>query len=675
MLCSAKELGLGELASGLLELPHTSQPGQDVRELLALNDHVIEIDLTPNRGDCLSIAGIAREVGALNRLPVSPVRADPVVPQIDDSFAVTIADPADCPRYVGRIVRGVDPTAASPLWLTERLRRAGIRSLGPLVDVTNYVMLELGQPLHAFDLAKLCDGIAVRRARPGEQLTLLNGQVIDLQADTLLITDASGPIGLAGIMGGANSECDDSTRDVFLESAFFSPTSIIGRARHYGLHTDASHRFERGVDPGLQTHAIERATRLLLDIAGGQPGPLVDTVDAERLPQPGSILLRPQRIETLLGLALDKAEIEDNLVRLGMSITTTADGWQITPPSFRFDITREADLIEELGRVHGYNRLPSHRPAARLQPGLRPEGELSPVQLRAALVQRDYQEVISYSFIPADLQRLIDPEQPAVPLSNPISAEMAVMRTSLWPGLLQTLDRNRNRQQERIRLFEIGLNFRGGLEQLTQELYLGGLATGLALPEQWATDRRRADFYDIKGDLEALLVQSGRNLGIDFIAARHPALHPGQSARLECGGANAGWLGALHPKLARQLQIDGIVYLFELRVAGLMVPHLPPVREPSRFPHSRRDLAVVVSESVTAGALVDTIRAQGGELLQQITLFDVYRGKGIPEDHKSMAFGLTLQDFTGNLTDEAVDACISRIVEGLEQQLGARLRD
>lgn len=675
MLCSARELGLGEQAGGLLELPPDSVPGRDLRDLLDLDDCVIEIDLTPNRGDCLSIAGIARELGVLNRLEVTPVGNEPVAAEIDDTFPVSLADPADCPRYVGRVIRGVDPAAPTPLWLVERLRRAGIRSLGPLVDVTNYVMLELGQPLHAFDLDKLHERIVVRRARSGERLTLLNEQNVDLDPDTLLITDASGPIALAGIMGGASTECDGRTRDVFLESAFFTPTSITGRARRYGLHTDASHRFERGVDPGLQARAVERATRLLIEIAGGRPGPLTDTVNGDHLPRVPGIRLRPERIALLLGADIDTAEVEDILIRLGMRLVADNDGWRVMPPGFRFDITLEADLIEEVGRVHGYDRIPSRRAPGRLTPPRSSEHELELVRLREALTQRGYQEIISYSFVDPELQRLVDPEQPPVPLSNPISADMAVMRTSIWPGLLKTLIHNRNRQQDRIRLFETGLNFRGGLDALAQTDFIAGLANGPALPEQWADSGRQVDFYDLKGDVEALLTLTGAPDEYRFVAARHPALHPGQSACIERAGEPVGWLGALHPRLAWHLELGSDVFLFELRLEALQRAGVPSARPLSRFPHSRRDLALVVEETISFEQLLTAIHEYGGERLQDVTLFDVYRGKGIPEGCKSVAFGLILQDFSSNLTDQAVDEIVAGIITGLEQRFDARLRN
>ncbi|HSA45692.1 MAG TPA: phenylalanine--tRNA ligase subunit beta, partial [Candidatus Competibacteraceae bacterium] len=442
MLCSAKELGLAESSDGLLPLPANSRPGQNVRELLALDDSIIEIELTPNRGDCLGMEGIAREVAALNRCEFRSLPADEVPATLNDVFPVTLLDPADGPRYVGRVIRGVNPAAETPLWMKERLRRAGVRSLGPLVDVTNYVMLELGQPLHAFDLGRLTGGIEVRRARPGDRLELLNGVVIEPDTETLLIADHHGPLALAGIMGGEISSCTDATRDVFLESAFFTPASIAGRARRYGLQTDSSYRFERGVDPQLQRRAAERATQLLIDMAGGQPGPIIEAVSPEHLPAEPAIRLRPDRLNKLLGMAVPVAQVEDILRRLGMAVSIEVDHWLVVPSSSRFDIALEVDLIEEIIRVYGYDRAPGNRPLTRLEMPLQPEGQIRLARLRETLVQRGFQEAITYSFVDPDFQQWLDPEREPLALANPISADLAVMRTSLWPGLLKALIHN-----------------------------------------------------------------------------------------------------------------------------------------------------------------------------------------------------------------------------------------
>ncbi len=674
MLCSAKELGLAESSDGLLPLPADSRPGQDVRELLALDDSLIEIELTPNRGDCLGMEGIAREVAALNRHQFRPLPADAVEPVVDATFPVALIDPADCPRYVGRVIRGVDSSAETPLWMKERLRRAGIRSLGPLVDVTNYVMLELGQPMHAFDLDRLTGGIEVRRARTGDRLELLNGVLVEPDAETLLITDQGGPLALAGIMGGEISSCTDVTRDVFLESAFFAPASIAGRARRYGLQTDSSYRFERGVDSRLQRRAAERATRLLVDIAGGQPGPLVEAVSPEHLPAEPAIRLRPERIRKLLGLEIPATEIEEILRRLGMAVAVESDHWRVVPPSSRFDIALEADLIEEIARIHGYIRLPSNRPLTRLEMPPQPEGRVELARFKETLVQRGFQEAITYSFVDPFFQRQLDPEQEPLALANPISADLAVMRTSLWPGLLKALVHNQKRQQVRVRLFEHGLNFIPADDGLRQEPYLGGVVAGAALPEQWGVPARPVDFFDLKADIEALLALTGEPEAFAFVAAPHPALHPGQSARIERSGAMVGWLGTLHPGVARELDVEGDAFAFELRLTNLQLARAPVFGELSKFPVSRRDIAIVVDEVVTAQAIQDCIRQFGGELLRDVWLFDVYRGKGVGEDRKSLALGLILQDFSRNLTESVVEETVSGIIAGLTEQFDATLR-
>jgi phenylalanyl-tRNA synthetase beta chain len=673
MLCSAKELGLADSADGLLPLPD-SRPGRDVRELLALDDALLEIELTPNRGDCLGMEGIAREVAALNRHEFRPLPVEAVEPAEDANFPVVLLDPAVCPRYVGRVIRGVDPAAETPLWMKERLRRAGIRSLGPLVDVTNYVMLELGQPMHAFDLDRLTGGIEVRRARPGDRLELLNGVVVEPDAETLLIADRAGPLALAGIMGGEISSCTDATRDVFLESAFFAPAGIAGRARRYGLQTDSSYRFERGVDSRLQRRAAERATRLLIDIAGGRAGPIIEAVSPEHLPAEPAIRLRPERIRKLLGLEISVPEVEEILRRLGMAVAAEPDHWLVAPPSSRFDIALEADLIEEIARIYGYDRLPGNRPLTRLEMPPQPENRVGLERVKETLVQRGFQEAITYSFVDPAFQKCLDPDREPLALANPISADLAVMRTSLWPGLFKALVHNQKRQQPRVRLFEHGLNFIQADEGLRQEPYLGGAMVGSALPEQWAVPARPADFFDLKADVEALLVLTGEPEAFAFVAASHPALHPGQSARIERAGAAVGWLGALHPRVARELDVEGDAFAFELRLTGLQPARVPAFGELSKFPASRRDIAIVVDETITAQAIRDCIRHRGGQLLREVRLFDVYRGKGVPEGQKSLALGLILQDFSRNLTDHVVEETVSGIIAGLTEQFDATLR-
>jgi len=676
MLCSAVELGLGEESGGLLELPDDTVPGTPLVDLLGLTDTAIEIDLTPNRGDCLGVAGVAREVGVLNRAPVTPVVIDPVPAVIDATFPVELASPEGCPRYVGRVIRGIDPHATTPLWMQERLRRSGIRSLGPLVDVTNYVMLELGQPMHAFDLGRLKGGIVVRWAAAGEKLLLLDGREVDLDPETLVIADHEEAVAIAGVMGGELSGISEETETLFLESAYFAPPMISGRARRYNMHTDAAHRFERGVDPmGLQVRAMERATALLLDIVGGEPGPVVDTAVAEHLPQPATIVLRHARISALLGIEIAAGEVEDILKRLGMVLTRTDDGWQVQAPGYRFDIAIEADLIEELVRIHGYHRVPSTRAHGTM--AIRPEPEDQPVTERLAgvLVERGYHEAITFSFVDPERLKLLDPAGSPIALANPISSDMAVMRTTLWAGLLDAVLHNRNRQQERVRLFETGLRYLRIDGKTHQEPMLAGVACGRFEAEQWGSAPREVDFFDVKGDVEALLALTGIGSDIIFISDKHPALHPGQAAALMRDGRNVGWIGSLNPQVAQKLGLKGRLVLFELSLSALGRGRVPTYSPLSRFPAVRRDLAVVVRVGITADALCNTVRAAAGEWLHELQLFDIYSGKGIDSDRKSVAMGLTFQHPSRTLTDDEIDALQGRVLERLGNDLGAELRE
>jgi phenylalanyl-tRNA synthetase beta chain len=675
MLCSARELELSEAAEGLMELPPDAPVGKDIRDYLALDDVVVDVDLTPNRGDCLGVAGIAREVGVLNRLPVTGPDIQPVTASIADRFPVTVAVPDACPRYLGRVITGVDTTAQTPLWMQEKLRRSGIRSLGPVVDVTNYVLLELGQPMHAFDLDELDGGISVRMARNAETLVLLDGRTVELDADTLLITDANKALALAGIMGGENSGVSDVTRSLFLECAFFTPEAIAGRARRYGLQTDSSHRFERGVDPELQFRAIERATQLLLSLVGGEAGPVIDVSDPARLPQVTPIQLRRRRLRRLLGVELPDEEVVDILLRLGAHVESSEEGWLVIPPSFRFDLSIETDLIEELGRVHGYDRIPSSLPSGHSTMVPQPEARVARERISETLVDRGYQEAITYSFVDPQTQSRLDPEAAAVFLSNPISSEMSVMRTSLWPGLLTTLQHNRSRQQKRVRIFEQGLRFIHKDDEYKQENVLSALVCGSLYPEQWGLPQRPVDFFDVKGDLEAVLTLGGRRDAFSFQAGTHPALHPGRAARVFCDDRPVGWLGNLHPELAQMLEIPDETVLFEIETAAIQRGIEPKFQDLSRFPSVRRDLAIVVDAAVSARSVRATVRAAGGEWLRELRVFDVYQGKRIETGRKSIALGLILQDSSRTLTDEDVDGVIARVTASLEQELGATLRD
>ena len=675
MICSAKELGLAESSEGILPLPADAPVGEDIRAWMALDDHCIEVDLTPDRGDCLSVSGLAREVAVINRAPLATPAIQPVAPVHDQSLPVHLQAPTACPRYVCRIIRNIDPSATTPWWMQERLRRGGIRAISPVVDVTNYVLLELGQPMHGFDLAKLDGEIRVRMAAEGERIALLNGEEATLRADTLVIADAGRAVALAGIMGGSATAVGPETRDVLLESAFFAPLAISGKARSYGLHTDSSHRFERGVDPELQIRAIERATRLLIAIVGGEPGPVVEAISQADRPEPRALTLRPARVAQVLGLVLPEETILDILARLGIQTEPTAEGWLVTPPSARFDLIQEVDLIADIGRIYGYDRIPvSHASSASVTRST-PEADFDLDRARLALVDRGFQEVITYSFVSPEMQALVDPDQEVLRLSNPLSAELSIMRTSLWPGLIQTARYNLARQQERVRIFESGLRFRIGTDGLTQTPGLAGLITGSPEPEQWGLTSRAADFFDLKADVEALLALTGAPGRFSFVPGAHPALHPGQTARVECDGQSVGLLGMLHPSLAAQLDITGDAYLFELDIAPLSAGALPKHASISRFPSIRRDIAIIVDEAVTYAAIADCIRATETELLRDLVLFDLYTGKNIESGRKSLALGLILQASSQTLTDAVIEDTVRRILGRLASEFDARLRD
>ena len=675
MLCSASELQISEDNDGLLELPADAPVGQDIREYFELNDVSIEVDLTPNRGDCLSLAGLAREVGALYDAPVTRPQVTAVAPVHDEVRPVEVLAPQACPRYLGRVVRNVDLSKPTPRWMVERLRRADVRSIDAAVDVTNYVMLELGQPMHAFDLDVIQGGIRVRMAEEGEKLVLLDGQEVTLRADTLVIADHQRALAIAGVMGGEHSGVSATTRDLFLESAFFDTIAVAGKARSYGLHTDSSHRFERGVDSQLAREAMERATALLLEIVGGEAGPIIEAVDEAQLPNIAPISLRAERVEQMLGLKLEDEVIVKLLGALGLGIEGGAGQWQVKVPSHRFDISLEVDLIEELARLYGYNRLPVRYPQARLAPQTKAEAVADLPVLRRLLVARGYQEAITYSFIDPKLFELFSPGVQPLTLANPISADMAAMRASLWPGLVKAVEHNLNRQQSRVRLFESGLRFVGQLDELKQEPMLAGVITGSRLPESWAHGRDGVDFFDAKADVEALLAAAGDAGSFAFVPGEHSALHPGQTARIEREGRLVGYLGAIHPELAKTLGIDQPLFLFELLLSEITAGHMPAFKELSRFPEVRRDLALLVDRDVPAENLLADIREQAGEWLTDLRLFDVYQGKGIDPLRKSLAVGLTWQHPSRTLNDDEVSTATQNILTSLEQRFNATLRN
>ena len=675
MLCSQAELQIGEGNDGLMELAVDAPVGQDIREYLSLDDASIEVDLTPNRGDCLSLAGLAREVGALYATAVTRPVVAPVPGVHDEVRSVEVLAPSACPRYLGRVIRNVDLSKPTPLWMVERLRRADVRSIDAAVDITNYVMLELGQPLHAFDLAEINGGIRVRMAEEGEKLVLLDGQEVSLRSDTLVIADHSRALAIAGVMGGEHSGVSTTTRDVFLESAFFDQIAVAGKARSYGLHTDASHRYERGVDWQLAREAMERATGLLLEITGGEAGPIIETVSEQHLPKIAPVTLRAQRISQMLGMDMDASEVERLLSGLGLGISADGAGqWRVEVPSHRFDISLEVDLIEELARLYGYNRLPVRYPQARLAPQAKAEARSGLPELRRLLVARGYQEAITYSFIDPRQFELFSPGVEPLLLANPISNDMAAMRSSLWPGLVKSLQHNLNRQQDRVRLFESGLRFVGQLDGLKQEPMLAGVVCGSRLPEGWAQGRDGVDFFDVKADVEAVLGFAGALDAFTFVPGKHPALHPGQTARIERDGREVGYVGAIHPELSKTLGLDRPVFVFELILAEVALGKMPKFQELSRFPEVRRDLALLADREVAASAVLDVIRENAGEWLTDLRLFDVYQGKGIDPHRKSLAVGLTWQHPSRTLNDDEVNTATQNILTSLEQRLNATLR-
>ncbi|MDF2490820.1 MAG: pheT, partial [Pseudomonas sp.] len=669
MLCSAAELQISEENDGLLELADDAPVGEDIRVYLDLDDASIEVDLTPNRGDCLSLAGLAREVGALYNVPVTRPLIPAVAPAHDEVRPVEILAPTACPRYLGRVIRNVDLSRPTPLWMVERLRRADVRSIDAAVDITNYVMLELGQPMHAFDLAEINGGIRVRMAEEGEKLVLLDGQEVALRGDTLVIADHTRALAIAGVMGGEHSGvATDKTRDLFLESAFFDQIAIAGKARSYGLHTDASHRYERGVDSRLAREAMERATALLLEIVGGEAGPIIEAVSEQHLPNIAPVTLRAERIDQMLGMQMPAVEVEQLLNGLGLKTSASGEGqWQVEVPSHRFDISIEVDLIEELARLYGYNHLPVRYPQARLAPQAKPEARAELPSLRRLLVARGFQEAITYSFIDPKLFELFSPGVEPLLLANPISSDMAAMRATLWPGLVKALQHNLNRQQDRVRLFESGQRFVGQLGELQQQPMIAGVVCGSRLPEGWANSRDSIDFFDVKADVEAVLGFSGALEDFAFVAGKHPALHPGQTARIERDGREVGYLGALHPELGKALGLDRPVYLFELVLEEVVQGRLPKFSELSRFPETRRDLALIAGRDVASSAVLQVIRDNAGEWLTDLRLFDVYQGKGIDPDRKSLAVGLTWQHPSRTLNDDEVNATLQTILTSLEQ--------
>lgn len=678
MLCSFSELGIDVESDGILELPQDAPIGQDLRAFLNLDDVTIDVDLTSNRADCFSLRGLAREVGVLNRLDVTEPKVQAVVNSIDDSVSIDVQAPRACPRYLGRVIKNVNAKAQTPLWMQEKLRRCGIRSIDPVVDVTNYVLLEQGQPMHAFDLDKINGGIVVRMANEAETLTLLDGNEVTLSQDTLVIADQQQPLALAGVFGGEHSGVTDNTQDILLECAFFSPDAIRGRARSYGLHTDASMRYERGVDFTLQYQAMERATELLVAICGGEVGPVVDVTSASDLPVANTVVLRREKLADLLGHEIADQDVVEILQRLGLSVESTEQGWQATAPSWRFDIAIEQDLIEEVGRIYGYDNIPNQAPIAGLSMNPHQERQLPLKRVRDLLVDRGYHEAITYSFVEPELQKAFVPDVEPLILPNPISVEMSAMRLTLLQGLLTTVVHNQKRQQSRVRLFEYGLRFvpnqdaENGMSQMPM---LAGVISGQRSAEHWTLESQTVDFFDLKGDLEAVLELTGRAQDFEFVASTHPALHPGQCAMITLEGEPVGIIGTVHPELERKLGLNGRTIAFEIEWQAIDHRDIPEAVAVSKFPANRRDIALVVDDSVASGDVVNTCLEAGGQWLKDANLFDVYVGQGVGEGKKSLAIALTLQSVEKTLEESDINESVEAIVLAAKEAFGAQLRD
>jgi phenylalanyl-tRNA synthetase beta chain len=686
MLCSESEIGLSDSADGIMELAQDAPIGACVREYLDLNDVTIDVDLTANRGDCLGLKGLAREVGVLNSVNITEPEITVVVPTIDDTLDITLSAPEACPRYLGRVIKNIDVTAQTPLWMVEKLRRCGTRSIDPVVDVTNYVLLEQGHPMHAFDLGKLDGGINVRYATQDEKLVLLDGKEVILSAETLVIADESKALAMAGIFGGLHSgvksgvksDDEEKSTEIFLESAFFAPLAILGKARQYGLHTDSSHRYERGIDPELQRNAMERATTLLLEIVGGEAGPIVEALNEEHLPKTKTVTLRREKLDGRIGHHIEDAQVTEILTRLGFDVPFTADVWTVVVPAYRFDIKVEVDLIEEVARIFGYNNIPNVSPKATLAMHEQKEKFIPLKRLRNVMVDRGYQEAITYSFVDPKIQALIHPEQAVMTLPHPISSEMSVMRLSMWTGLLQSVIYNQNRQQSRIRLFETGLRFvpdESAENGVRQEQMFAGVISGQRNEEHWDMEKSATDFFDLKSDVEALLSLTADASSYEFSKDEIAALHPGQTAAIHKNGVLVGHVGTLHPELERKLGLNGRTFIFELLLSEITIQKIPEAVAISRFPANRRDIAVIVEEKINAKNVLQLIEKVGGIYLVDLNLFDVYRGNGIDEGFKSLAIAMTLQDCDKTLEEKDINEVVERVVDTLETELNASLRN
>ncbi len=677
MLCSARELGLSEDHSGLLELPADSTIGADVRGILQLDDTVFEIKLTPNKADCLSVLGVAREVAALTRARLNVPEVKAIAAKSDAKLRFGITDADGCGRFTGRAIRNVDAKAPTPDWMKQRLERAGQRSISALVDVTNYVMLEMGRPLHVYDQDKVAGGIDVRWGRPGEKVKLLNEMTVEVDETVLCITDNSGPIGLGGIMGGDSTKADLETKNIFLESAFFFPQAIAGRARKYNFSSDASHRFERGVDFDNNVMGIEYATKLVLEICGGEPGPTVDVV--KKLPERKPVVMRIARAQKVIGVPVSADEMADIFTRLSLPFARTDEAFTVTPPSYRFDIEIEEDLIEEVARVYGFERIPAVPPKATAAMRAEPESHRSLHAIRALAVARDYQEVVNFTFVDESWEADLAGNASPIRLLNPIASNQSAMRSTLFGGLLDNIRYNMARKQSRVRVFEIGRAFlrdpsvkdgQLAVAGLSQPMRIAAAACGPAEEEQWGMQARPVDFFDVKADVEALVWPRIAR----FEAAAHPALHPGRSARVLVDGAPIGWVGELHPRWQSKFELPQPAVLFELDAEPLQSVPVPQPGQPSRFPPVVRDLAVLVDAKITVQALLDAFSAEKPPIVRSVRLFDQYLGRNLPQGRKSLAFRIVMQDTEKTLTDAEADSAIAQMVELLGRRFGATLR-
>ena len=678
MLCSYSELGITDDHNGIIELPDNAPLGKDIREYLNLNDVMIDISVTPNRADCFGIVGVARDISAVNNIPMKEIKIANVPTTISDTLSIQIDAPKAAPRYLGRVIKNININAMTPLWMKEKLRRGGIRSVDAVVDITNYVLLELGHPMHAFDLNQIEKGIIVRYAHQDEEMTLLNGNEVKLNDKTLVIADHNKVLAIAGIMGGEKSSVTQSTTDIFLESAFFAPLAITGKAREYGLHTEASHRYERGVDPALQFVAMERATQLLVDICGGEVGPVIEVTNQSELPSQATIKLHRNKIDRIIGYTIEAQKITDILVRLGCEVEYKDDIWIVKSPTWRFDLQIEEDLVEEVARIYGYNNIPNTNMKIESVMQPKPESIISLRRIKDLLVDRGYQEAVTYSFVDPKIQHILHPNEPVITLPNPISSEMSVMRLSLWSGLLDAVLYNQNRQQSRLRLFETGLRFIPDEKcefGVRQEFMLSGVITGNLYEDHWQLPKKSVDFYDLKGDLEAILSLLGCDGQVLFNKAELSALHPGQSAVINLNDEVIGYFGVLHPEIEKKLSLNSKTLVFEINLAKINFKKVPVAQDLSKYPSNKRDIAIIVSNTIPAAEIISVCKQAGGEQLVKVNLFDVYQGDNIKEDQKSLAISLILQDKSRTLEEEDITNIVSKCVTALQNRFKALLRE